>query len=88
MRQLVTRTNIWTANFVIHALRMQHVTARILHVGDKIIYLRSARRTTPSLMVKYADKLFYGNMSPNAPGDVKIKIGNTIYSLYDDSMIE
>ena len=61
---------------------------RILHVGDKIIYLRSARRTTPSLMVKYADKLFYGNMSPNAPGDVKIKIGNTIYSLYDDSMIE
>ena len=32
MRQLVTRTNIWTANFVIHVLRMQHVTARILHV--------------------------------------------------------
>lgn len=28
----MTRINIWTANFVIHALRMQHVTARISHV--------------------------------------------------------
>lgn len=61
---------------------------RVIHSSGLFIYLRSARRTTPSLMVKYADKLFYGNMSPNAPGDVKIKIGNTIYSLYDDSMIE
>ena len=28
----MTRINIWTANFVIHALRMRHVTARISHV--------------------------------------------------------
>ena len=28
----MTRISIWTANFVIHALRMRHVTARISHV--------------------------------------------------------
>lgn len=28
----MTRISIWTANFVIHALRMQHVMARISHV--------------------------------------------------------
>lgn len=61
---------------------------RTLHIGDKTVHLRSARRTSPSLVVKYSDKLFYGDMSPTAPGNLKIKVGNTTYSVYDDSMIE
>ena len=61
---------------------------RTLHIGDKAVHLRSARRTSPSLVVKYSDKLFYGDMSSNAPGNLKIKVGNTTYSVYDDSMIE
>ena len=61
---------------------------RTLHIGDKTVHLRSARRTSPSLVVKYSDKLFYGDMSSNAPGNLKIKVGNTTYSVYDDSMIE
>ena len=61
---------------------------RTLHVGDKSVHLRSARRTSPSLVVKYSDKLFYGDMSSNAPGNLKIKVGDTTYSVYDDSMIE
>lgn len=58
---------------------------RTLHIGDKTVHMRSARRTTPSLVLEYSDKLFYGDMSPNVMGNVKIRIGNTTYSVYDDS---
>lgn len=58
---------------------------RTLHIGDKTVHMRSTRRTTPSLVLEYSDKLFYGDMSPNVTGNVKIRIGNTTYSVYDDS---
>ena len=35
----------------------------ILHIGDNIVYLRSSKKTTPSLHVKIGNDVFYGNMT-------------------------
>ena len=64
---------------------------RILHVGSDKLYLRSDKKTTPSLNVKINGTTFYGNMSPNALSmtsgtskSLRIKNGDTTYSVYDD----
>jgi len=59
---------------------------RVLHIGDNKVYLRSAKKTTPSLNVKIGDKTFYGNMSTATKGKLRIKSGSTTYSVHDDSM--
>ena len=41
---------------------------RILHVGDYSIYLRSDKKTTPSLNVKIGDDVYYGNMYQTGNG--------------------
>ena len=65
---------------------------RILHVGANHVYLRSVKKTTPSLNVKIGDTVFYGNMSTTATNmsdgisqKLKMKYGNATYSVYDDS---
>lgn len=60
---------------------------RVLHIGDAQVYLRSNQITTPSLIVQYADNLFYGNMSTTERGNLRIQIGDIVYSVYDDSML-
>lgn len=59
---------------------------RILHVGDKKIYLRSEKKTVPSLNVRIGDKVFYGNMSVEGFGPMKINVLDVEYGVYDDSM--
>ena len=67
---------------------------RILHVGDNIVYLRSTKKTTPSLNIKIGDNVFYGNMTLSDVGmhednSHKLKIGydNQTFSVYDDSVV-
>ena len=69
---------------------------RILHVGDGFVYLRSTKKTTPSVNVDLnhdgvAD--YFGNMTtldvPMSRGTqrkLKLRYDNTTYSVYDDSV--
>ncbi len=59
---------------------------RIMHFGDSKLYLRSTKKTTPSLNVKVGDKTYYGNMSTSTKGKLRIKKDATTYSVHDDSM--
>lgn len=65
---------------------------RILHIGGNRVYLRSDKKTTPSLNVKIGNTTFYGNMSTTQTNmsdgiaqKLKLKYNNTAYSVYDDS---
>ena len=69
---------------------------RILHVGDEVVYLRSTKKTTPSVNVDLdhdgvAD--YFGNMttldvpmSRETPRKLKVRMNGTVYSIYDDSV--
>ena len=59
---------------------------RVLHVGEHQIYLRSDKKTTPSLNVGINGVVYYSNMSTEVDGNLKIKYNDLIYSVYDDSM--
>lgn len=59
---------------------------RLLHIGDSTLYLRSGKKTTPSLNILIDGKQFYGNLSTSITSQFKIKSGSTTYSLYDDTM--
>ncbi len=57
---------------------------RILHAGDNTIYLRSEKRSSPSLRVKVGDQIFYGALSTSLQGALKVKKDNTQYSVVND----
>ena len=60
---------------------------RILHFGNDKLYLRSGKKTTPSLNVKIDDTTYYGNMTAGTgKGKLRLKSGTTTYSVHDDSM--
>ena len=59
---------------------------RVLNVNGEKIYLRSERKTTPSLNVSINGTTFYGNMGTSGIGALKLNSGGTTYSVYDDSM--
>ena len=59
---------------------------RVLNVNGEKIYLRSTKKTTPSLNVGINGKTFYGNMGTATKGTLRINSGGTTYSVYDDSM--
>lgn len=58
----------------------------VLHLGDDYkLYLRSDRKTTPSLYVQRGAQIFYGNAIPgNMPRHLHIKHNDTTYSIFDD----
>jgi len=66
---------------------------RILHIGEDVVYLRSVKKTTPSLNIKIGDDIFYGNMTTSdtvmhngATNKLKIRFNDIIYSVYDDTV--
>ena len=60
---------------------------RILHFGNDKLYLRSGKKTTPSLNVKIGDTTYYGNMTAGTgKGKLRLRSGTTTYSVHDDSM--
>ena len=60
---------------------------RILSYGNKTVYLRSVRKTTPSLNVWMDGRTYYGNAAVgNVSGRIRVRRGDTTYSVYDDSM--
>jgi hypothetical protein len=59
---------------------------RKLRFGNDILYLRSTKKTTPSLAIGIGSTTFYGNMSVSQKGKLRINSGGTKYSVYDDSM--
>ena len=59
---------------------------RVLNVNGEKIYLRSTKKTTPSLNVSINGDVFYGNMGASSIGALKLKSNGTTYSVYDDSM--
>ena len=59
---------------------------RVLNFNGEKIYLRSGKKTTPSLNVGINGTTFYGNLGTGSVGSLRIKSGNTTYSVYDDSM--
>lgn len=60
----------------------------IFYVGaNKRLFLRSAKKTTPSLNVKIGNQIFYGNMRTKsfAKGNMlHVMMNGTNYSVYDD----
>ena len=70
---------------------------RILHIRDNVVYLRSVKKTTPSLNIDIdndgvAD--FFGNMTTNdvimnanTTRKLKLQYGGQTYSVYDDSVV-
>lgn len=60
---------------------------RVLHVGDGKLYLRSVKKTTPSLNISINGTTFYGNMTEGtSKGSLRINSGGKTYSVHDDSM--
>ena len=69
---------------------------RILHIGDDILYLRSIRKTMPSLHFDFnADGVadFFANtttrdvpMNKNSERKFRFRMGENIYSVYDDTV--
>ena len=60
---------------------------RVLHFGDDTLYLRSVKKTDHALHVGINGTVFYGNMGTDlTKGSLRIKLGDTTYSVYDDSM--
>ena len=69
---------------------------RILHIGNEVVYLRASKITDHALHVDVdhdgvAD--YFGNMTTadvvmhaGSERKLKIKLGNTIYSVYDDTV--
>ena len=69
---------------------------RPLHIGDAVLYLRTVRKTLPSLRLDVngdgvAD--FFANttlqdvvMNKNTQRKFKVKMGESIYSVYDDTV--
>ncbi len=65
---------------------------RKLHVGDDLLYLRSLKKTEPSLNVLVENTQLYGNMSPiplHMSADIdhmlRLPYEHDIYSVHDDS---
>ncbi len=65
---------------------------KVLHIGNDKLYLRSAKKTTPSLNLSVGGKTYYGNMSTEdkkvsngATQPLKLKYNNVSYSVFDDS---
>ena len=63
-----------------------------LHVGANTIYLRQDRQTTRTLNVQIGNTIYYANMSTenikmsdNVDNFLKVNVGGTVYSVYDDS---
>ena len=60
---------------------------RVLHFGNDTLYLRSEKKTDHALHVGINGTVFYGNMGTDlTKGSLRIKLGDTTYSVYDDSM--
>ena len=59
---------------------------RILHAGEHTIYLRSTKKTTPSLNVDINGTVFYGNMTQGTSrGKFRVNNGGTVYSVHNDA---
>ena len=66
---------------------------RILHIGENVVYLRSVKKTSPSLHVRVDGYTFYGNMTTadvpmnaNTNVSMKVQFNNETYSIYDDTI--
>lgn len=59
---------------------------RKLHFGPDQLYLRSVKKTTPSLTINIGGSNYYGNMSTGSVGTLRINSGGITYSVFDDSM--
>ena len=66
---------------------------RILHIGEHVVYTRTTKKTEPSLHLNIDGVTYYANTStsdiPMNSGTYKrfkIKHGDTIYSVYDDTI--
>ena len=58
----------------------------VLNIGEKKLFLRSVKKTEPSLNVQYGNDVFYGNVGVGGNGALSISDGETVYSVYDDVM--
>ena len=70
---------------------------RVLHIGDEVVYLRASKKTSPALHVDVdndgiAD--FFGNattadvvMHAGSIHKLKLQVGDTVYSIYDDTIV-
>lgn len=65
----------------------------ILHIGDASLYLHATKKTSPAIHIKIGNEAFYGNMTTaDVPMNIgtnyklRVNFGNTIYSVYDDTV--
>ena len=86
-----TNPQLWTVGYGVGADEANDC-GHILHVGDRKLYLRQDKKTTPSLNVKVGGTTFYGNMrqgdvymSDGVESYLRLNYNNTKYSVYDDS---
>ncbi len=57
---------------------------RILHAGEHKIYLRSDKKTLPSLNVGIDGKVYYGNITETSQSGLKVKLDGVTYTVLDD----
>ncbi len=86
-----TNPQLWTVGYGAGADEANDC-GHILHIGDRKLYLRQDKKTTPSLNVKVGGTTFYGNMksgdvymSDGVDSYLRLNYNNTKYSVYDDS---
>ena len=67
---------------------------RILHIDNSKVYLRSEKRTTPSLNVRVDGVVYYGDMAEydvkmNIDSDrrLRVRYNDTLYWVHDDSVL-
>jgi hypothetical protein len=59
---------------------------KILHFGNDMVYLRSVKKTSPSLNMSIGGAIFYGNMDESSKGSLRVSYGGKTYAVFDDSM--
>ncbi|HNY25309.1 MAG TPA: hypothetical protein PKJ33_02050 [Alphaproteobacteria bacterium] len=59
---------------------------KVFNVSGSKVYLRSVKKTSPSLFIQLSGSTYYGNMTTDNKGLLKANYGGTNYSIVDDSM--
>ncbi len=58
----------------------------VLRIGANKLYLRSDKKTSPSLNLNYNGTIYYGNATTDQRNGLKLNSGGVTYSIYDDGM--
>ena len=59
---------------------------KVLHIGKYTVHLRSGKKTSPSLVVQYGERMLYGDMLPDMRGYLRTEYNGVTYSVSNIDM--